>query len=50
MWIGRNDRCTQVFLQGGIPGVPDGAVILILGNSYGLNDPPQRWWKNLMQS
>ena len=30
---------------GGIPGVPDGAVILILGNIYGLNDAPQRWWK-----
>ena len=35
---------------GGIPGVRDGAVILILGNIYGLNDAPQRWWKNLMQS
>ena len=32
-------------LPGGIPGVPDGAVILILGNIYGLNDAPQRWWK-----
>ena len=30
---------------GGIPGVPDDAVILILGNIYGLNDAPQRWWK-----
>ena len=29
----------------GIPGVPDGVVILILGNIYGLNDAPQRWWK-----
>ena len=29
---------------GGIPGVPDGAVLLILGNIYGLNDAPQRWW------
>ena len=35
---------------GGIPEVPDGAVILILGNIYVLNDAPQRWWKNLMQS
>ena len=26
--------------------VPDGAVILILGNIYGVNDAPQRWWKN----
>ena len=25
---------------GGIPGVPDDAVILILGNIYGLNDAP----------
>ena len=31
---------------GGIPGVPDGAVILIVGHIYGLNDAPQRWWKN----
>ena len=30
---------------GGIPGVPDGSVILILGNIHGLNDAPQRWWK-----
>ena len=30
---------------GGIPGVPDDAVILILGNIYGFNDAPQRWWK-----
>ena len=29
----------------GFPRVPDGAVILILGNIYGLNDAPQRWWK-----
>ena len=29
---------------GGIPGVPDGAVILIFGNIYGLNDAPRRWW------
>ena len=36
--------------SGGIPGVPDGSVILILGNIYGLNDAPQRWWKKLMQS
>ena len=27
---------------GGIQGVPDGEVILILGNIYGLNDAPQR--------
>ena len=25
--------------------MPDGSVILILGNIYGLNDAPQRWWK-----
>ena len=30
---------------GGTAGVPDGSVILILGNIYGLNDAPQRWWK-----
>ena len=30
---------------GGTPGVPDGSVILILGNIYVLNDAPQRWWK-----
>ena len=30
---------------GGIPGGPDDAVILILGNIHGLNDAPQRWWK-----
>ena len=30
--------------SGGISGVPDGAVILILGNIYGLNDALQRWW------
>ena len=30
---------------GGIRGVSDDAVILILGNIYGLNDAPQRWWK-----
>ena len=30
---------------GGIPGVPDGAAILILGNIYVLNDAPQSWWK-----
>ena len=30
---------------GGIPGVPDDAVILIIGNIHGLNDAPQRWWK-----
>ena len=35
---------------GRIPGVPDGSVILILGNIHGLNDAPQRWWKNVMQS
>ena len=29
---------------GGIPGVPDDAVILILGNINGLNDAPQRLW------
>ena len=30
----------------GIPGVLDGAVILILGNIFGLNnDALQRWWK-----
>ena len=29
----------------GIPGVPEGAVILILGNICGLNDAPQRWWE-----
>ena len=32
-------------LPGRIPGVPDGAVILFLGNIHGLNDAPQRWWK-----
>ena len=31
---------------GRIPGVPDGSVILILGNIHGLNDAPQRWWTN----
>ena len=35
---------TGVFLSGE-SGVPDGSVILILGNIYGLNDAPQRWWK-----
>ena len=35
---------------GGIPGVPDGSVILVLGNIHGLNDAPQRWGKILMQS
>ena len=35
---------------GAFSGVPDGAVILILGNIHGLNDAPQRWWKILMQS
>ena len=30
---------------GGIPGVPDGSVILMLGKIYGLNDASQRWWK-----
>ena len=30
---------------GGIPGGPDGAVILILGNVCGENDAPHRWWK-----
>ena len=30
---------------GGIPGVSDDAVILILGKIYGLDDAPQRWWK-----
>ena len=30
---------------GRIPGVPDDAVILLLGNINGLNDAPQRWWK-----
>ena len=30
---------------GGMPGVLDDAEILILGNIYGLNDAPQRWWK-----
>ena len=46
LWIGRKDRCIQVFTPGGIPGVRDGSAILILGNIYGLNDAPQRWWKN----
>ena len=31
----------------GIPGVPDDAVMLTLGNIYGSNDAPQRWWKKL---
>ena len=30
---------------GGIPGVPDDAVMFILGNIYVLNDAHQRWWK-----
>ena len=30
---------------GGIPGVLDGSEILILGNIYGLNGAPQRWWE-----
>ena len=35
---------------GRIPGVPDGAVILILGNIYGLNDAPSAGGRNLMLS
>ena len=46
LWIGRKDRCTQVFLQEESQRWPDGSVILVLGNIHGLNDAPQRWWKN----
>ena len=31
--------------SGGIPGVSDDAVFLILGHICGLNDASQRWWK-----
>ena len=32
---------------GGIPGVPDDALIEVLGHVYGLNDSPAAWYKKL---
>ena len=32
---------------GGIPGVPDNALIEVLGHVYGLNDSPAAWYKKL---
>ena len=46
LWIGKKGSLYSSLPPGRIPGVPDGAVILILGNIFGLNDAPQRWWKN----
>ena len=34
---------------GGIPGVPDDALIEVLGHVYGLNDSPSAWYKKLKQ-
>ena len=33
--------------KGGIPGIPDGALIEVLGHVYGLNDSPAAWYKKL---
>lgn len=33
--------------KGGIPGVPDNALIEILGHVYGLNDSPAAWYRKL---
>lgn len=35
---------------GGIPGVPDNALIEVLGHVYGLNDSPSAWYKRLNQA
>ena len=35
---------------GGIPGVPDDALIEVLGHVYGLNDSPSAWYKKLNQA
>lgn len=35
---------------GGIPGVPDDALIEVLGHVYGLNDSPSAWYKRLNQA
>ena len=50
--VGRHSWCFlesrlsgQETTPGRIPGVSDNAAILILGDIYGLNDAPQRWWK-----
>ena len=33
--------------SGGIPGVPDNALIEVVGHVYGLNDSPSAWYKRL---
>lgn len=33
--------------KGGIPGVPDDALIEVLGHVYGLNDSPSAWFRKL---
>ena len=35
---------------GGIPGVPNDALIEVLGHVYGLNDAPSAWYKTLDQA
>ena len=32
---------------GGIPGIPEGALIEVIGHVYGLNDSPSAWYKRL---
>ena len=32
---------------GGIPGIPDDALIEVVGHVYGLNDSPSAWYKRL---
>ena len=46
LWIGRGSLYSSL-PPGQIPGVPDGSVILIVGNINGLKDAPQRWWKKI---
>ena len=33
--------------QGGIPGIPEGSLIEVLGHVYGLNDSPSAWYRRL---
>ena len=35
--------------KGGIPGVPENALIEVVGHVYGLNDSPSAWYRKLHQ-
>ena len=36
------------FPQGGIPGIPEDALIEVVGHVYGLNDSPSAWYKKAL--